>query len=258
MTFTIFAKIMVISLIELEKVEIRKVQSQAKVVGTLVTVGGAMVMTFLKGPFLEPPWTMGGILLGHQSKTSEAHQEEDFVKGTFLLIAGCCCWSFFIISQAFILKSYPAKLSLTVLICTMGAVEGTILALIVERDNTSVWHIHLDSKLIAAVNGGFVSAFAIYTMGSVTKKKGPVFVSAFNPLGLVIVAILGFFVLAEEMYLASLWGKSKDQPHSDTDSGSGTVAESDQQMSAIENGEARGPSLFTITSNRVRPIEESD
>ncbi|OMO58896.1 Drug/metabolite transporter [Corchorus capsularis] len=154
----------------------------------------------------------------------------------------------------------------------MGAVEGTILALIVERNNTSLWHIHLDSKLIAAVYGGFVSAFAIYTMGSVTKKKGPVFVSAFNPLGLVIVAILGFFFLAEEMYLARgigsivivvglylvLWGKSKDQPHSDTDSGGGTVAESDQQMSAIENGETRGPSLFTITSNRVRPIEESD
>ena len=32
------------------------------------------------------------------------------------------------------------------------------------------------------------------------KKRGPVFESAFNPLGMVIVAILGSFLLAEEMY----------------------------------------------------------
>ncbi|OMO58901.1 Drug/metabolite transporter [Corchorus capsularis] len=308
MTFKIFAKIMLISLFEpvldhncfytgmkyttatfstamcnilptltfilacifkLEKVELRKVQSQAKVVGTLVTVGGAMMMTFIKGTTLHPPWTKGRNHRG-QSRTGGAHQE-DLLKGSLLLIAGCCCWSFFIISQAVIIKSYPAKLSLTALICTMGAVEGAILALAVERNDTSVWQIHLDSKLVAVLYGGLVSAFAIYTMGSVMKKRGPVFVSAFNPLSMVIVAILGSFFLAEEMYMGRvigsiviviglylvLWGKSKDQMKSKPDAG--TVEHSDQQMAVIENTEAP-PDLesITIEANRVRPIKESD
>ncbi|XWS66033.1 hypothetical protein CRYUN_Cryun05aG0165400 [Craigia yunnanensis] len=62
-----------------------------------------------------------------QSGASGAHKQH-LVKGTPMLIAGYCCWSCFLISQAVILKSYPAKLSLTALICTMGTVEGTILA----------------------------------------------------------------------------------------------------------------------------------
>lgn len=48
---------------------------------------------------------------------------------------------------------------------------------------------------------GLVTAFALYAMGSVMKRRGPVFVSAFNPLSMVIVAILGSFFLAEDMYL---------------------------------------------------------
>ncbi|XP_022765218.1 WAT1-related protein At5g13670 isoform X2 [Durio zibethinus] len=300
MTFTFFAKIMLISLLEpmldhnffytgmkyttatfatamcnilptltfvlacifkLEKVEIRRVPSQAKVAGTMVTVGGAMIMTLIKGPILELPWTKGRNHPG-QSGASGAH-EQDLLKGTLMLIAGCCCWSCFIISQAIILRSYPAKLSLTALICSMGTVEGTIMALVVERHNTSAWLIHLDFKLIAALYGGLVSALALYTMGSVI-KRGPVFVSAFNPLQMVIVAICGSFFLAEEMCLGRvigsiviviglylvLWGKSKDQPQSKPDS---TVAQADQQKATVNDHiETPDPEF---TANGEKPKE---
>lgn len=56
------------------------------------------------------------------------------------------------------------------------------------------------------------------------KDRGPVFVTAFNPLGMVIVAILSTFILREQLNLGRvlgaivivvglyivLWGKSKD------------------------------------------------
>ena len=41
----------------LEKVNIRKIHSLAKIFGTIVTVGGAMLMTLVKGPMLDLPWT---------------------------------------------------------------------------------------------------------------------------------------------------------------------------------------------------------
>lgn len=49
--------------------------------------------------------------------------------------------------------------------------------------------------------GIFRSGFAYYIQGLVMKEKGPVFVAAFNPVGLVIVVILGSFLLSEIMYL---------------------------------------------------------
>ncbi|KAK5795355.1 hypothetical protein PVK06_036617 [Gossypium arboreum] len=187
-------------IVKLERVETGKVRSQAKVAGTAVAVGGAMIMTLIKGPVLELPWTKGRNHYLGQHGASGAHKQ-DMVMGALLLLAGCCCWACFVISQARILKSYPAKLSLTALICIMGTFEGTILAFAVEWRNPSVWLIGFDSKLIASLYGGLVTAFALYAMGSVMKRRGPVFVSAFNPLSMVIVAILGSFFLAEDMYL---------------------------------------------------------
>ncbi|KAG8480357.1 hypothetical protein CXB51_024548 [Gossypium anomalum] len=247
-------------MVKLERVEIGKVRSQAKVAGTAVAVGGAMIMTLIKGPILELPWTKGRNHYLGQHGASGAHKQ-DMVMGALLLLAGCCCWACFVISQARILKSYPAKLSLTALICIMGTFEGTILSFAVEWRNPSVWLIGFDSKLIASLYGGLVTAFALYAMGSVMKRRGPVFVSAFNPLSMVIVAILGSFFLAEDMYLGRvlgsiviviglylvLWGKSKDQPQSTPDI---MVVRADQQM-AIINGHIENPDPELIPVTRA-------
>lgn len=48
---------------------------------------------------------------------------------------------------------------------------------------------------------GFVSCTAYFIMGWLMKRKGPVFVSSFNPLSMVIIAILGSFFIAEELFL---------------------------------------------------------
>lgn len=51
--------------------------------------------------------------------------------------------------QSFTLKLYPAELSLTALICLMGALEGAVATFILEH-NMSVWVIGWDSRLLAA------------------------------------------------------------------------------------------------------------
>ncbi|KAM3698115.1 hypothetical protein ACJW31_06G164100 [Castanea mollissima] len=195
----------------LEKVNIRRWRCQAKVLGTIVTVGGALLMTLVKGPMLSLPWTNGN---DHQEATGAANKQ-DVIKGSLMILAGSFCWSAFTNLQAITLKSYPTELSLTVLICLMSTLEGSILALAMEWGNLTAWSIHLDVKLLAAVY-------------AVMKEKGPVFVTAFNPLSTVLVAIIGSFFLYEAMYLGSvigaivivagiymvLWGKSQDQPGS--------------------------------------------
>ncbi|EPS58955.1 hypothetical protein M569_15858, partial [Genlisea aurea] len=82
-----------------------------------------------------------------------------------------------------------------------------------------------DTKFLAAVYSGiFCSGIAYYVQGVVMKERGPVFVTAFSPLSMVIVAVLSSFILGEKMFLGRLlgalviviglyfvvWGKEKD------------------------------------------------
>ena len=76
---------------------LKSIRSLAKVIGTLATVAGAMVMTLIKGPILELFWTKGAENHGHGSNGTTTHNS---IKGALMITAGCFSWSFFIILQA--------------------------------------------------------------------------------------------------------------------------------------------------------------
>ncbi|OMO96960.1 Drug/metabolite transporter [Corchorus olitorius] len=260
---------------KLEKVHIRKLHSQAKILGTIVTVGGAMLMTLINGPKLPLPWTNSS----NQHSSSSAPTSQNPIKGALMITVGCVCWAGFIILQAITLKSYPAELSLTALICLVGTIEGSVVALAMEGFNSAVWSIHLDAKLLAAAYSGIIcSGIAYYVQGVIMKTRGPVFVTAFNPLSMVIVAILGSIVLSEIMYLGRvigaiviviglylvLWGKSKDQPSS-TNPNIDIEASKDQKVmianamdhEMIKVGSNQDFVALDLTSNKVTPTDES-
>ncbi|KAM7489912.1 hypothetical protein LguiB_027396 [Lonicera macranthoides] len=138
-----------------------------------------------------------------------------------LLLLGQLCHS----PSSYIEDIPPAELSLTALICGGGTLQGAILTLIVEKGNTFIWSIHFDTKLLAALYSGLIcTGLSYYISGIIMREKGPVFATAFNPLSMVIVAIMGSFILSEQLdirriiraiiiviglYLV-IWGKSKD------------------------------------------------
>ncbi|KAH9691096.1 WAT1-related protein [Citrus sinensis] len=204
----------------LETVNVRRLQSLAKVIGTAVTVAGAMVMTLYKGPIIN--FTSGGAGSHHGSSVDSS--DSHFFTGTLMLIGSCFGWAGFFILQSFTLKKYPAELSLSTLICLMGVVEGAAVSLIMERD-MSAWKIGFDSRLLAAA---YSVSIAYYVQGFVSKQKGPVFVTSFSPLCMIITSALGVIILAELVHLGSIlgailivfglytvvWGKSKDPPSS--------------------------------------------
>ncbi|KAE9451452.1 hypothetical protein C3L33_16704, partial [Rhododendron williamsianum] len=82
----------------LEKVNLRRLHSQAKVMGTLVTVGGAMVMTLVKGALIDLPWTKGEGHGSHdQAAIASATDQQDPTKGALMMGSGCFCWAAFYI-----------------------------------------------------------------------------------------------------------------------------------------------------------------
>ncbi|CAH1430579.1 unnamed protein product [Lactuca virosa] len=190
----------------LEKVNVKKLHSQGKILGTLITVGGAMVMTLVNGPLVPLPWTKGtGV---HQVVASTALVSQDqHIKGAIMITAGCFCWASFYILQAMTLKEYPAQLSLTTLICMMGALQGTVVTLLIENGKSGIWSMHKRTEIIATLYSGIIrSGASYYVSGLVMKEKGPFFVTAFNPLGMVIVAIVSSFALAERLLLGRVVG----------------------------------------------------
>ncbi|XP_076888474.1 WAT1-related protein At2g39510-like [Bidens hawaiensis] len=212
----------------LEIVKMKSLHSQGKIIGTLVTVGGALIMTLIRGPFIQFPWTNHHTL--HHQTSVNTFSTQDQIKGSLMITASCFCWAGFVIVQAFTLKSYPAKLSLTALVCMLGTLEGSILTVVAERANASIWAISWDIKLFATIYSGiFCSGCAYYMIAVVIRERGPVFVTAFNPLAMVIIAVFGSFILGEKLNLGSvlgavvivvglyvvLWGKSKDQNQQD-------------------------------------------
>ncbi|XP_010091381.2 WAT1-related protein At4g08300 [Morus notabilis] len=204
----------------LETVNVKKISSLAKVIGTVITVSGAMVMTLYKGPILDIFHNHGH---SNETSTAEASQHH-WVTGTLMLIGSCAGWSSFFIVQSFTLKKYPAELSLTAWICLMGVLEGGIVTFVFEHD-MHVWVLGWDSRLLAAVYSGVIcSGIAYYVQGMVIRERGPVFVTSFSPLCMIITFALGAIVLAEQVHLGSIvgaifivfglytvvWGKSKD------------------------------------------------
>ncbi|CAL5417402.1 unnamed protein product [Camellia sinensis] len=213
----------------LEKVNLKKIQSVAKVIGTVITVTGVLVMTLYKGPIIDILWHSKS-RNPHHNTTNSTSADQHWVMGTIMILGCTCGWSAFFILQSITLKQYPAELSLAALICLMGTVQGAAVALAVERD-MSAWVVGFDSRLLAAVYSGVVcSGIAYYLQGVVNKVRGPVFVTAFSPLCMIITAVLGAIVLAEKIHLGSLigaiiivfglysvvWGKSKDPLSSET------------------------------------------
>ncbi|KAJ8534133.1 hypothetical protein K7X08_007457 [Anisodus acutangulus] len=234
-------------LCRMEKVDIKKIRCQAKVLGTIVTAAGALLMTLYKGHVVNLLWS-NHINVNVPEVTSGAY-DKDWLKGSILLIFATLAWASFFIVQAITMRKYTAQLSLTALVCFIGTLQSTAVTFVMEH-KTSVWTIGFDMNLLAAAYAGIVSSsIAYYVQGQVMEKKGPVFVTAFSPLMMIIVAIMGSFILAEKICIGGilgavlivaglysvLWGKYKEYKEKEIEDS--IITRNNQMMIIIANNE---------------------
>lgn len=79
-----------------ERVQIRTRIGQAKVIGTCVCVGGAMLLSFYHGPTIHIP--ASGVHL-KLSEKAEAGAGGTSILGPFLIIASGVAWAFWLMVQ---------------------------------------------------------------------------------------------------------------------------------------------------------------
>ncbi|XP_028780665.1 WAT1-related protein At4g08290-like isoform X2 [Neltuma alba] len=200
LTLALFLEIFVLSLLGVEVINLRNPRSIAKIVGTLISLGGVMIVTLYRGPIMKNVWPP----LIHIHKDDHIHEE--WLKGSLLTIASCIAWAIWYIMQAYTLKRYPAQWSLTTWMCLVGGAQSAVFTVIVEHDK-SAWTIGFNIDLWSIIYGGVVaSGLLVFIQLWCTEEKGPVFVTMFNPLLAVLVVLLSYFVVGERLHLGCLVG----------------------------------------------------
>ncbi|KAE8702646.1 WAT1-related protein [Hibiscus syriacus] len=186
----------------MENIDVKKMRCLAKMLGMTVTVAGAMLMALYKGPIVDLFWSKNYVHTSQNQSYVTHTTDKDWVKGSILLLIATFSWAFMFVLQAKALKTYKDhQLSLTSLVCFVGTVQATAVTFVMEH-KASVWKIGWDMSLLAAAYAGIVtSSISYYVQGMVIKKRGPVFATAFSPLMMIIVAIMGSFILAEKIFL---------------------------------------------------------
>ncbi|GAB4850935.1 hypothetical protein Ancab_030234 [Ancistrocladus abbreviatus] len=130
MVNTIASLTFVIAIVlRLEELDVRNPRGIAKVLGTLISLAGVMVMTLYKGSVIRNLWHPPIHIQG-----SAAATHESWVKGSILAVVSCITWSIWYIMQAFTLKRHPAQLSLTVWMSFVGAAQSAAFTAIIKHE----------------------------------------------------------------------------------------------------------------------------
>ncbi|VAI32653.1 unnamed protein product [Triticum turgidum subsp. durum] len=191
----------------LESVEIRKPRSVAKIFGTAVCVGGAMVMTFLKGPnLLHDSLGVDGAGLDLQDLLLNSPASRKWVTGALFLVGSSSCWSLWLIIQVPICKSYVDPLTLSAWMCFLSTAQMALLNSFVLPD-LDAWKINSLFEVMGCIFAGAVgSGVTFYLQSWCITVRGPLYSAMFNPLCTVVTTVLATVVLHEQPHVGSLLG----------------------------------------------------
>ncbi|KAB2609000.1 WAT1-related protein [Pyrus ussuriensis x Pyrus communis] len=183
-------------LLGMEKLKIRSTRGQAKVAGTVFCIGGSLIFTFWKGGYLfkgvEKPlisvynakWSVGQI----------KHVQENWIKGSALILISHIACSAWLILQAVVSKVYPAPLSLTTIMCFFASLQSSFLALFFARNPSFM------ETGVEPAAGVLTTALVYYLQTWSISHKGPVFAAMFSPLQVIIVAAFSAIAFAERLH----------------------------------------------------------
>ncbi|XP_062074756.1 WAT1-related protein At3g30340-like [Humulus lupulus] len=209
----------------LEAVNIKCNSGRAKIVGTLVCIGGGVTLLLYKGVSLFDSNNHTHAAVDRAiTKLSSSKKTERWMLGSIALVMGTLSWSSWFLLQSNIGKRYPYQYSSTAIMSFLGAIQSTILSLC-TGGNLSVWILKGQLQIITVVFAGMVgSGLGFVTMSWCVKKRGPVFTAAFSPLVQIMAAMIDIPILHERFYLGNLigsvvviiglyillWGKKKE------------------------------------------------
>ncbi|OMO89908.1 Drug/metabolite transporter [Corchorus olitorius] len=131
----------------MEKLQWRSTISQAKVLGTVISITGAFVVTFYKGPILL---SAKSSLVGLSYHLLSASPQLNWVLGGLLLVAEAFFTASWYIIQSMVLKKFPAVFTVMFYLCFFNAILSTIYSLFLVKDPND-WKLRPGIGLVAVL-----------------------------------------------------------------------------------------------------------
>ncbi|EES02603.1 hypothetical protein BDA96_03G101300 [Sorghum bicolor] len=209
------------AVLRLEQVDLSRRHGVAKVVGTVVSIGGATVITLYKGlPLFHHNLHVKSLVT-----LSSSSPILNWTLGCVFILGHCLSWSGWMVLQVPVLKRYPARLSVLSLTCIFGLLQFLVIAVFTEED-LSRWKVHSGVELFTILYAGLVAsgvAFALQIW--CIDRGGPLFTAVFQPVQTVAVAVMAAAILGDQLYTGGiigavliviglyfvLWGKSAEK-----------------------------------------------
>ncbi|XP_023550506.1 WAT1-related protein At3g28050-like [Cucurbita pepo subsp. pepo] len=205
----------------MEKVVLKRHSSQAKVMGTIISIAGAFVVTLYKGPRIILSSAPTALSLHHPLPSSHSN----WVIGSLLLTAEYILVPLWYIVQTRIMKEYPDEATVIFFYNLTVAFIAAIVGVVLETD-PSAWILKQHTALASVLCSGLFGSCLNNTVHTwALRLKGPVFVAMFKPLSIVVAIVMGVLFLGDSLYLGSvvgasiisigfytvMWGKAKEE-----------------------------------------------
>ncbi|ONI06580.1 hypothetical protein PRUPE_5G068400 [Prunus persica] len=188
--------------VRLERVKISCLYSKVKILGTLLCVLGAITMSIM------------------QSTTTPAEREAQFqahapdvvfdkqkIIGCLYLLSAVFVLSSNIVLQATTLRDFPAPMSLCAITSLIGVFITAAIQFVQDRKIETGWPLVSAKDLVGfSLLAGTVSGVCVSFNGWAMKKRGPVLVSMFSPIGTVCSVVLSLVTLGQSISVGSFAG----------------------------------------------------
>ncbi|XP_021901893.1 WAT1-related protein At5g47470-like [Carica papaya] len=187
--------------VRLEKVKLSCAYSKVKILGTLLCVVGAIVISLMHSTNTV---TQAADIA---SPASNNVFDIDKIVGCIYLLAAVFVLSSNVVLQAATLGDFPAPMSLCALTSLIGVFLTVAVQLFQDHKVETGWaFLSIGTFIGYSILGGSVSGACVSFNGWAMKKKGPVLVSMFNPIGTIVSVIISVVTLGEIINLGSLAG----------------------------------------------------
>ncbi|ESQ32664.1 hypothetical protein EUTSA_v10004485mg [Eutrema salsugineum] len=187
----------------MEKVSFKERSSVAKVMGTILSLVGALVVVLYHGPrvFLasSPPYKNHRRISPPLSSSNS-----DWIIGGCLLTIKDIFVSASFILQAHIMTEYPAAFTVSFFYTLCVSILTSLTGLAVE--NSSIWIIRFDITLISIVTMGIFTPVYYVIHSWTVRYKGPLYLAIFKPLSILIAVVMSAIFLGDSIYLGCLIG----------------------------------------------------
>ncbi|OWM71567.1 hypothetical protein CDL15_Pgr005754 [Punica granatum] len=229
----------------MEKVSIRSRSSQAKIIGTIVSMSGALMITLYQGPaiiFRPKP----SLSLKH---SLHSLQSSNWTIGGVLLFAEYFLVTLWYTFQSHIMKEYPSQYTVIfyydVVVSCITSIVG-----IYSEPNPNAWRVRGVGLASVIFSGLFNSCINNCAYSWLLGWKGPFYVAMFKPISIAIAVAMGVVFLGDPLHLGSLigatiisigfytvmWGKVKEENEMVEENGaSSTGSGPDHKVPLLQN-----------------------